>query len=238
MTEVDENVGRGRTQVAIVEAAASLLRGGGPAAVTTRAVAVAAGVQPPTIYRLFGDKDGLLDAVAEHVLATYVGTKVAGAHSEDPVDELAASWRTHVDFGLANPAVAMLLADPARAATSAAGEAGMRVLRERVHRVASVGRLAVAEGRAVAMIHAAGTGVVLTLLASPPDERDLDLVASVYDALARTILTDAPAVAAGGPSTAAVTLRAGLGEVASLSPAERALLADWLDRITADPPAR
>ena len=31
-------------------------------AVSTRAVAAAAGVQPPTIYRQFGDKEGLLDA--------------------------------------------------------------------------------------------------------------------------------------------------------------------------------
>jgi AcrR family transcriptional regulator len=36
----------------------------GRRAVTTRAVAAGAGVQAPTIYRLFGDKDGLLDALA------------------------------------------------------------------------------------------------------------------------------------------------------------------------------
>ncbi|WP_338419811.1 TetR family transcriptional regulator [Streptomyces klenkii] len=35
---------------------------------TTRAVAAAAGVQAPAIYRLFGDKDGLLEAVAEQRL--------------------------------------------------------------------------------------------------------------------------------------------------------------------------
>ena len=52
-----------------MEVAARLLREQGAAAVTTRAVAMAAGVQAPTIYRLFGDKDGLLDAVAEYVLA-------------------------------------------------------------------------------------------------------------------------------------------------------------------------
>jgi AcrR family transcriptional regulator len=43
--------------------------------VTTRSVALAAGVQPPTIYRLFGDKDGLLDAVAEHGFAHYAANK-------------------------------------------------------------------------------------------------------------------------------------------------------------------
>ena len=48
----------------IAPAAADLLQSGGIDAVSTRAVAAAAGVQPPTIYRQFGDKDGLLDAVA------------------------------------------------------------------------------------------------------------------------------------------------------------------------------
>ena len=45
------------------------------AAVTTRAVADAAGVQAPTLYRLFGDKDGLMEAVAEHVMAAFVHAK-------------------------------------------------------------------------------------------------------------------------------------------------------------------
>ena len=48
----------------MLRAAADLLQTGGIEAVSTRAVAAAAGVQPPTIYRQFGDKDGLLDALA------------------------------------------------------------------------------------------------------------------------------------------------------------------------------
>jgi len=43
--------------------------------VTTRSVALAAGVQAPTIYRLFGDKSGLLDAVVEHGFASYMARK-------------------------------------------------------------------------------------------------------------------------------------------------------------------
>src|SRR5579862_10063683 len=61
---------RRETRDNLVEVAARLLREQGAAAVTTRAVAEAAGVQAPTIYRLFGDKDGLLDAAAEHVVAS------------------------------------------------------------------------------------------------------------------------------------------------------------------------
>ena len=60
------------TRQRIVEAAARLLEEGGREAVSTRAVSAAAGVQAPTIYRIFGDKRGLLDAVASHGLAAYL----------------------------------------------------------------------------------------------------------------------------------------------------------------------
>src|SRR5690349_17456271 len=96
-------------RAAIVEAAAHLLRDQGIRAVTTRGVAQAAGVQAPTIYRLFGDKDGLVDAVAEHVLAEYVGRKAAGEADPDPVADLRAGWRTHVGFALENPELYALL---------------------------------------------------------------------------------------------------------------------------------
>ena len=48
----------------ILRAATELLATGGRDAVTTRAVSAAAGVQPPTIYRHFGDMQGLFEAVA------------------------------------------------------------------------------------------------------------------------------------------------------------------------------
>jgi hypothetical protein len=45
-----------RTAAKVLKAASELLDSGGVEAVSTRAVAAAAGVQPPTIYRKFGDK--------------------------------------------------------------------------------------------------------------------------------------------------------------------------------------
>ena len=97
----------------------------GPAAVTTRAVAQAAGVQAPTIYRLFGDKDGLLDAVAEHVFAAYVAGKSRAAGGGDPVADLRAGWDVHIGFGLANPALFGLLTQPGRDSRSPAAAAGL-----------------------------------------------------------------------------------------------------------------
>jgi AcrR family transcriptional regulator len=215
----------------IVHAAAALLHEHGPAAVTTRGVAEAAGVQAPTLYRLFGDKDGLLDAVAEYELARYVTGKTLTEDGDDPVADLQAAWNVHIEFGLANPALFILLADPARAARSPAAAAELNVLRDRVHRVASVGRLQIPEWRAVELIHAAGTGVVLTLLACPPENRDRRLPDTLYNAVMRTVLTEAPTLTVDGATSAAITLGAVLPQLTVLTPGERTVLAEWLDRI-------
>jgi AcrR family transcriptional regulator len=138
------DVTRNETRANLVEVAAELLREQGPAAVTTRAVAQAAGMQPPTIYRLFGDKDGLLDAVAEHVLATYVAEKALTQDGDDPVADLRAAWDVHIGFGLANAALFGLLTNPNRGTRSPAAAAGLEVLRARVHRVAANGVTAAA----------------------------------------------------------------------------------------------
>jgi AcrR family transcriptional regulator len=225
-----DNAGRHKTRASIVECAAKLLREQGASAVTTRAVAQAAGVQAPTIYRFFEDKDALLDAVAEYVFATYVAGKTLVEESDDPVADLRAGWDAHIGFGLANPALFGLLTDPTRGARSPAAAAGLEVLRARVHRVAAAGRLRVPERRAVELIHAAGTGAVLALLATPPEHRDVDLPDAMYEAVMRSVLTDAPALPADGPTAAAVAFRAVAPTLTWLTDAERALLSEWLDR--------
>ncbi len=216
----------------IVAAAARLLRERGAASVTTRGIAQAAGVQAPAIYRLFGDKDGLLDAVAEHELARYVDDKALAVETADPVADLYAAWDRHIRFGLANPSLYALLADPDRAARSPVAAAGLEILRTRVHRIAVLGRLRVSERRAVELIHAAGTGVVLTLLAAAED-RDPQLADLLYDAVMRSVLTDAPTFDADHASAAAIALRAAAPELVMLTPGERRLLTEWLDRVTA-----
>jgi AcrR family transcriptional regulator len=223
------------TRSKIIDVAARLLQEQGPAAVTTRGVAQAAGVQAPTIYRLFGDKDGLLDAVAEHVMATYVSAKsaiveAASAENVDPLDDLRAGWETQIDFSLANPALFALLSAPGRGLHSPAARSGLDVLRSRVGRVASAGRLRVSEQRAVDLIRAGGTGAVLALLSMPPDERDPGLTDAMYEAVLREILTDAPEVSGSSPIAAAVAVRALAPRLGMLSDAERKLLSEWLDR--------
>lgn len=221
-------------RTSIVEAAAQLLREDGASALTTRGVAQAAGVQAPTIYRLFGDKDGLVDAVAEYVMTTYVAAKAADAADDqagaDPVAALRAGWRTHVDFGLANPELYALLNAPGRRAHSPATAAGIEVLRTRVRRLAAAGLLRVGEERAVAMIHAAGSGAVLALLQSMPDERDRGLADDLFQAVLARILAAPEAHPTTSPATAAITLRAVLPELPALTGAEAALMGEWLTR--------
>ncbi|WP_051683793.1 TetR/AcrR family transcriptional regulator [Blastococcus sp. URHD0036] len=235
--------GRSETRERIVDAAALLLRDHGTSAVTTRRVAEAAGVQAPAIYRLFGDKDGLLDAVAEHVLADFVAQKAAvveaaAAGDVDPLEDLRAGWRAQIEFGLAHPALFRLLSDPERGLHSPVVRSGLEVLEARVHRVAATGRLRVSERRAVGLVQAAGTGVLTVLLSTPAEERDEGLAEAAYEAVLREVLTDPeqPTVSArGGTAAAAVALRAVAPRLDALSPAEQRLLSEWLDRIVDDP---
>lgn len=232
---VDATSNRADTRSRIVDVAARLLREEGPASVTTRGVAEAARVQAPTIYRLFGDKDGLLEAVAEHVMTTYVsakaeGVKAASAANVDPLDDLRVGWQMQIDFGVANPALFRLLSDPDRVRHSPAARSGRHVLESRVHRVAVTGRLRIGERSAVDLIQAAGTGTIQTLLATPPEQRDPYLADNMFQAVLGQILTDAPEGPDGGPIAAAVAFRAIAPRLDMLSHAERQLLTEWLDR--------
>jgi len=223
---------RDRTRAQLVEVAAELLATEGPDAVTTRSVALAAGVQAPAIYRLFADKSGLLDAVVEHGFASYLAAKHPVGTDADPVQGLRRGWELHVGFGLANPELFRLMHTALRTTGGrTAAAAGAGVLQARVHRVAVAGRLRVTERRAIELIQAAGTGVVLTLIDQPEGERDGTLADTAWEAVCATILTDASTAVITGPAAAAVTLHAALPDLTALTAAERALLGDWLDRI-------
>lgn len=235
---------RPETRARIVEVAGRLLHAEGPAGVTTRAVAEGARVQAPTIYRLFGDKDGLLEAVAEHVMATHVSAKAAQVATAveveaDPLEDLRTGWAAQVEFALANPSVFRLLSEPARVLRSPAAQEGQRVLESRVRRVAAAGRLRVREERAVDLFQAAGLGVISTLLATPPGRRDPGLPDAMLEAVLDQILVapdpatpaHEPGVAGRGLTASVVTLRASAPELDGLSEAERRLLVEWLDRV-------
>jgi AcrR family transcriptional regulator len=222
----------------IIACAIQLLTTGGREALTTRAVAAAAAVQAPTIYRLFGDKDGLLDAVAEHGYAAYTKQKHARKPGVDAIADLRAGWDLHIAFGLANPAIyAIMIGSPGT--RSPAAIAAYTVLADNIHRIAVAGRLRVAEPRAAELVHAAGSGTVLALLATPPDRRDPGLSDTAREAVIAAITTadkiGKPTKARGtkaAAATAAIALRAVLpDDDSTLSAGERLLLAELLDRL-------
>ncbi|WAL70664.1 TetR/AcrR family transcriptional regulator [Kitasatospora sp. YST-16] len=223
---------RDAVRTRLVEVAAQLLAAEGPDAVTTRSVALAAGVQAPTIYRLFGDKDGLLQAVAEHGYAVYTARKPPVDADDDPVRGLRAGWDLHIGFGLVNPALFRLMHTMAPGPDGrSAADAGVRILRQRVARVARAGRLKVPERRAVDLIRAAGTGVVLTLIDQPEADRDTTLSDLAWEAVRAAVLADPQELALSVPATAAVTLRAALPAIEGFTPHESALFGDWLERV-------
>jgi AcrR family transcriptional regulator len=228
------------TRDRIVRAAAGLLAKGGREAVSTRAVAAAAGVQAPTIYRQLGDMRGLLDEVASHGFSAYLREKTMRERAEDPVEDLRRGWDLHVGFGLANPAFyALMYGDPKPGTEPTAAKEAAEILRGLVRRVAEAGRLRVGVERAARMIHAASSGVVLSLIATEEEDRDPALSEATREAILAAVTTDEPgkeATEADGRSRAvsrAVALKAVLPETTELTPGERALLTEWLDRITA-----
>ena len=220
------------TRRAVLDAAAELIAGGGTAALTTRAVAAKASIQPPTLYRIFGDKRGLLDAVAQDRLARFVAEKEAHPPHPDPVEELRQGWSRYVAFGLENPDVFAIMNEiGSLLAQSPASLAGMAALRRRVSRIAQAGRLRVAEERAVALIHASAVGIVTTFLALPPEERDEQMLALARDAAIAAIVAEAAAPQVSSPVPHAIALRAHLDDMAGLSTAEKSLLREWLERL-------
>ena len=118
------------TRERIVRAAADLLTEGGREAVSTRAVSTAAGVQAPTIYRLFGDKQGLLDAVVTDAFERYLARKRALRPTGDPAADVRQGWDTHVAFARANPALYRLMWPAGHADLPPAAAQSARALRE------------------------------------------------------------------------------------------------------------
>lgn len=73
---------------ALLDAAAELMRSGGPAAVSVRAVAEASGVSFRGVYALFGSKQALIDALAERGYRSLADRVNAVPTTDDPRRDL------------------------------------------------------------------------------------------------------------------------------------------------------
>jgi AcrR family transcriptional regulator len=74
-------------------------------AVSTRAVCTAAGVQAPSPYHHFGDRSGLIRAVADAAFEEYFHRKdtATPVDDTDPRARVVAGWDAHIAFALAYP---------------------------------------------------------------------------------------------------------------------------------------
>lgn len=236
------SVGRDDQQERILDAAVKLLAEVGPTGISTRAVAAAAGVQTPTLYRLFGDKDGLLDSVASFGFETYLAEKRMLEPSDDAVDDLRRGWDIHVEFGLTHPAVYALMYGNLRPGRRpAAAQENQDILRRMLERANLEGRLRVPVEAATRAIEASTTGAVLLLLAQPEPQRDPRLIRPLRDMVLDSLtveptpLTDADAIVSARADAllAVLTSQGGVDPLTrnQFSPGEASLLREWLTRL-------
>lgn len=223
---------------AILEAATELLEASPSGDISTRGVGERAGVQQPVIYRLFGDKDSLLAAVVDHGFARYLAAKRAAVPTADPVADLRRGWDEHTRFALEHPNLYRLMYTPRLTSPPQAVAEATALLRAVLERVARSGRLAVEPDRAADVVISTNSGVALSLIGRPGAQREVGLSEQVRDVVLRGILTPEPDTdpVAAPPNVpqAATTLAALLRSEpqGAFSPAERALLTEWLIRLT------
>jgi AcrR family transcriptional regulator len=222
------------TRTRIMEAAEKLLEDAPDRDIATRQVCDAAGVGQPVLYRLFGDKDGLLRAVVDHGFDRYLATKRAARPSADPVKDLRTGWDTHVGFGLEHPALYRLMFSPRFDTVPEAAAEALGILRDVLVRCAQAGLLAADVDLAAQTIMSANVGVTLSLVTQPKAYADRALSHTVRDAVHRAVLVDDAAVARAGREPALATSAnqvAALLDAADdvpLTGAEAALMRQWL----------
>ncbi|MGW4339725.1 TetR/AcrR family transcriptional regulator [Rhodococcus koreensis] len=222
-------------------AAAQLLEESGDRTVSTRAVCERAGVQAPTLYHHFGNKQGLIDAVLNHGFTQFVAPAHAPGVSDDPLDDVRAGWDRHVAFGLSNPTFYGLLYGRVEPGTPCSITApALAMLVELLDAAARAGVLAVPPRDAAAQLLTANVGVTLALITQPEGQVDHSLSDRVREAAIAGVLTHPtgrhrPGSTRPAPTraSAAVALRALVeDDPDGLSPGESGLLKELLDRLS------
>ncbi|MFI0900009.1 TetR/AcrR family transcriptional regulator [Streptomyces sp. NPDC020983] len=237
--------GRRAARRQVLQVAAGLLEEGGRDAVSTRAVAAAAGITAPALYRMFDDKDGLLAELAAYGFEIYLTEKreALALTPDDPLADLYRGWDLHVDFGLRHPAFYVLMygtAQPGRRPPAA--DEAHALLVGLLRRAADAGRLRVPVEQATRVIHAATTGATLALIGEDPTRRDLTSSARLRDTVIASVTTGEPVSSGSDLASRALALDAALEAAVAAGPpaadagiplgaTETALLREWLQRL-------
>ncbi|GAA2490730.1 TetR/AcrR family transcriptional regulator [Winogradskya humida] len=223
--------------------------------IATRAVCEAVGVTQPVLYRLFGDKNGLLDALADDGLRRYAEQKARMPQTGDPVADLRAGWDDHMAFARDNPALYQLMFAPRPRSHAQARGKIMELLEANLLRCSAVGALRIAPPLAAQLILPANVGLALSLIAQPSLFADPGLSHRMRDAVFASVLSSSPSQLSSSPSQlssssrqeddsqvkddsrvrpVAMQLRSQLAisGTDALEPVETALLDRWLERLT------
>ncbi|AEV83663.1 TetR family transcriptional regulator [Actinoplanes sp. SE50] len=223
-------------RAALIAATERLLADSPDHDIATRAVCDWVGVTQPVLYRIFGDKKGLLDAVADDGLRRYAQRKQSLEPTGDPVADLRAGWDDHMTFAHENPAIYQLMFSPRPRSHARARQKIMDLLQATLTRCSAIGALRVAPGLAAQMILPANVGLALSLIAQPELFDDPSLSIRMREAVLGAVLTE-PAThgeEADPVPAAALRLRSQLTVSGTrvLEPAEAALLDRWLERLS------
>jgi AcrR family transcriptional regulator len=220
----------------LLRAAETQLTASADGDIATRAVCEAVGVTQPVLYRVFGDKQGLLDALVDDGFDRYVERKRALRETADPVADLHAGWAHHMDFALTSPALYRLMFAPRPAALSTARQQIFDLLLATLVRCAAAGRLTTTPDAAAQTILSANVGVALNIINQPETYADPALHHRMRDAVFGALLTGGPEPER--PPAIADTARQLRAQIALAPPdrliaEERELLKIWLDRLAA-----
>jgi AcrR family transcriptional regulator len=135
---------------------------------TTRKVCELAGVTAPTLYHHFGDKQGLMQAVAERKMLAFFSGKRQQPETDDPRADLLRGWDQWLDFARQNPAlIAALQRSPE---ISARLRAGAEAIAEgRLKRLQSVQALRTPPEQAAQVMVAASNVLVQLIQQGMPE---------------------------------------------------------------------
>lgn len=216
----------------ILEATAELLATKDALAISTRAICDRAKVGMPEIYRQFGDKEGLLIAVADIGFERFLANKRRNPLTDDPVADLRTAWDSHVTFALRNPHLYRLMFTPTGDAKPQSIKEAQALLLSAVERCRDAGRLRTTPELAGQSILSANVGVCLMALSFPDPFGGLDISQSVRDAVIGKVTGDEREDTRIG--TATVLAQALVGTLTGTAPVDDAAI-DHLTRALRPP---
>jgi AcrR family transcriptional regulator len=158
----------------VLEVAGAVLRDEGSSALTTRRVCELAGITAPTLYHHFGDKHGLMRALAARELHRFFAEKRSMRPTADALADLMRGWDDWIGFARANPQLVAALrqGDDGTIALRQAAEA---IVIERLDRLPGERPLRVSK-QVAAQALVAGANTVVQLMLDGVGQRELDKV--------------------------------------------------------------